>query len=131
MYTPFFYLRFTFLFSLPLIVFAETSYEPNNTIDDATSLYVNGAIQDHNFDYAGNQDWLVFYAEKGMMCQHFSVHKVTQLSAEFHNLQETNNHWLNEFSLGYKRPQYIQILPAWYHVESLNCSWCTNSVFNV
>jgi hypothetical protein len=65
MYTPFFYLRFTFLFSLPFLVFAETSYEPNNTLDDATPLYVNGAIQEHKFDYTGDEDWLVFYAEKG------------------------------------------------------------------
>ena len=65
MYSPFFYLRFAFLFSLPLIVFAKTSYEPNNTIDDATPLYVNGATQEHKFDYTGDQDWLVFYAEKG------------------------------------------------------------------
>jgi hypothetical protein len=65
MYTLFFYLRFALLFSLPLLVFAETSYEPNNTLEDATPLYVNGESQDHKFDYAGDQDWLVFYAEKG------------------------------------------------------------------
>ncbi len=45
-----------------------------------------------------------------MMCQHFSGHKVTQFFAAIHNLRVTNNHLQNEFSLGYKTPQYIQIL---------------------
>lgn len=53
-----------------------------------------------------------------MMCQHFSGHKVTQLFAEFRSPQVTNSHLQNEFAPGYKTPRYIQILPAWLHLES-------------
>ena len=44
-----------------------------------------------------------------MMCQHFSGHKFTQILAGFRILLVTNSHLQNVFSLGYKRPQYIQI----------------------
>ena len=44
-----------------------------------------------------------------LMCQHFSGHKFTQILAGFRILLVTNSHLQNVFSLGYKRPQYIQI----------------------
>ena len=46
---------------------------------------------------------------KKVMCQHFSGHKFTQIFAVFRILRVTNSHLQNVFSLGYKRPQYIQI----------------------
>ena len=93
MYTPFFYLRFAFLFLLPLIVFAETSYEPNNTIDDATPLYVNGVIQEHNFDYTGDQDWLVEHFPKAdITFDRFHIVKLLNKAMDTVRKQERKEH---------------------------------------
>ncbi len=72
---------------------------------------------DSNVEWLGEipAHWTVtrnkdIFEERGsLMCQHFSGHKITQLFAEFRILLETNSHWQNGFSLGYKTPQYIQI----------------------
>lgn len=53
------------LLIFPIAVFAETNYEPNNTLETAIPFFVNEPAQAHKFDYAGDVDWLVFYAEKG------------------------------------------------------------------
>ncbi len=55
------------LFSLPIITAAKTSYEPNNTLRDAQWIVVNDEAQEHKFDYSGDEDWLVFYAKKGLL----------------------------------------------------------------
>ncbi len=55
----------TLFFVFPFSVIAETVYEPNNTLDDAQSIFTTGLTQFHAFDYAGDEDWLVFYAQKG------------------------------------------------------------------
>jgi hypothetical protein len=52
-------------FIVPYVVSAETEYEPNNTLEDASPIYVNEPAQAHKFDYVGDEDWLVFYAQKG------------------------------------------------------------------
>ena len=52
---------------------------------------------------------LVTNGTQKLMCQHFSGHKFTQILAGFRILLVTNSHLQNVFSLGYKRPQYIQI----------------------
>ncbi len=46
------------------------------------------------------------------MCQHFTVHTITQLYAEFRTRRATNSDSQNEFFHDYKRPQSIQILTA-------------------
>lgn len=63
------YHRFTYLILLilPLVVFAETSFEPNNTFEDARPVYINDEFQEHKFDYLGDDDWLFFYAQKGTL----------------------------------------------------------------
>jgi len=47
------------------LVNAETSFESNNTIKEAKVIYVNEFAQSHKFEYAGDEDWLFFYAIKG------------------------------------------------------------------
>lgn len=60
-----FHFVYSFLLFLPLIALAkEISYEPNNTLEDAVPIDVDWEIQEHKFDYAGDEDWLVFYAQK-------------------------------------------------------------------
>ncbi|WP_419607892.1 oligosaccharide flippase family protein [Thiolapillus sp.] len=48
----------------------------------------------------------------GLMCQHFSGHKVTQIYDGFRSLPVINNHWWNEAVSGCRTPQYIQIFPV-------------------
>ena len=53
------------------------------------------------------------------MCQHFSGHKFRQLFAVFRTLLVTSSHFQNEFSLDYKKSQYIQILIEFTRTEVL------------
>lgn len=48
----------------------------------------------------------------GLMCQHFSGHKVKQILAAIRSPLATNSYWPNEFVHGCKTPQCIQIYPA-------------------
>jgi len=54
------------LLTLSFVAFAETNYEPNNTFDTARPVIVNDPAQVHKFDYAGDEDWLVFYAQESI-----------------------------------------------------------------
>jgi len=48
----------------------------------------------------------------GVMCQHFSGHKVKQILAAFRSPLATHSYWQNEVVHGYKTLRYIQIYPA-------------------
>lgn len=52
-------------FILSFAVNAEIDYEPNNNFEDAQPILVGVEAQSHKFDYAGDEDWMVFYAQKG------------------------------------------------------------------
>ncbi|MCK5829935.1 MAG: hypothetical protein KAH20_06490 [Methylococcales bacterium] len=52
------------LFPVTIFDMDKIEYEPNNSFEDAKSIFVNFEGQTHKFDYAGDEDWLKFYAEK-------------------------------------------------------------------
>ncbi len=52
------------LFPSPIFDISKLVYEPNNSFDDAKPIFVDYDGQAHKFDYAEDEDWLKFYAEK-------------------------------------------------------------------
>ncbi len=53
-----------FLLALPFMAFSDINYEPNNSLNSAKPITINDAAQAHKFDYAGDEDWFVFYAQE-------------------------------------------------------------------
>ncbi len=92
---------FSILLSLGSDIYREAPPLPKQVITN------NGDVV---FTYENiDQGQLAWRSMGGLMCQHFSGHKFTQILAGFRILLVTNSHLQNVFSLGYKRPQYIQI----------------------
>ncbi len=52
----------TFFLIFPFTVYAELEFEPNNTFNDAQSIFTNGLTLSYAFDFEDDEDWLVFYA---------------------------------------------------------------------
>ncbi len=44
----------------------DVNFEPNNDAETAQPILINDRPQQHYFNYQGDEDWFVFYAQKGM-----------------------------------------------------------------